>query len=163
MKKKKSWLVNWYFELSQPQRITSRLKTMFSLSPIYSARKSSNHKVFKNHKISPAHKFTLKKKIQKIHKHRTNIFRRIRPFGTTPVKKAHKARTRWYRGPFRRFINTRFTKDYITAKNNLQSVSYLLCTQVIKPQSIQKPQNQSCTQIYIKQNIHKHQTKFSKN
>ena len=25
---------------------------MFSLSPIYSARKSSNHKLFKNHKIS---------------------------------------------------------------------------------------------------------------
>ena len=44
------------------------------------------------------------------------------------------------------------------AKNNVQSVSYLLCTQVIKPQMIQKPQNQSCTQIYIKQNIHKHRT-----
>ena len=47
---------------------------------------------------------------------------------------------------------------YITAKNNVQSVSYLLCTQVIKPQIIEKPQNQSCTQIYIKQNIHKHRT-----
>ena len=35
------------------------------------------------------------------------------------------------------------TKDYITAKNNVQSVSYLLCTQVIKPQVIQKPQNKS--------------------
>ena len=29
------------------------------------------------------------------------------------------------------------------AKNNVQSVSYLLCTQVIKPQIIHKPQNQS--------------------
>ena len=29
------------------------------------------------------------------------------------------------------------------AKNNVQSVSYLLCTQVITPQIIQKPQNQS--------------------
>ena len=47
------------------------------------------------------------------------------------------------------------TKDYITAKHNVQSVSYLLCTQVIKPQIIQKPQNQSCTQIYKK---HKHRT-----
>ena len=37
---------------SQPQRITSRLKTMFNLSPIYSARKSSNHKLSINHKIS---------------------------------------------------------------------------------------------------------------
>ena len=45
-----------------------------------------------------------------IHKHRTQNFRRISPFGITPVKKAYKARTRWYRGPFRRFINTRFKK-----------------------------------------------------
>ena len=44
------------------------------------------------------------------------------------------------------------------AKNDVQSVSYLLRTQVIKPQIIQKPENQSWTQIYIKQNIQKHQT-----
>ena len=50
---------------------------------------------------------------QNIHKHRTQNFRRISPFGITPVKKAHKARTRWYRGPFRRFINTRFLKKSI--------------------------------------------------
>ena len=42
------------------------------------------------------------------------------------------------------------------AKNNVQSASYLLCTQVIKPQIIQQPPNQSCTQIYIKQHIHKY-------
>ena len=48
------------------------------------------------------------------------------------------------------------------AKNNVQSVSYLLCTQVIKPQIFQKPQNQSCTQIYIKQNIHKPRTQNSR-
>ena len=30
--------------------------------------------------------------------------------------------------------------------------------QVIKRQIIQKPRNQSCAQIYIKQNIHKHRT-----
>ena len=47
---------------------------------------------------------------QNIHKHRTQNFLRISPFGITPVEKAHKARTRWYRGPFRRFINTRFLK-----------------------------------------------------
>ena len=45
---------------------------------------------------------------QNIHKHRTQNFRRISPFGVTPVEKAHKARTRWYRGPFHRFIDTRF-------------------------------------------------------
>ena len=48
------------------------------------------------------------------------------------------------------------TKDYITAKNNVQSVSNLLCTQVIKPQIIQKPQNQSWQKFT--ENIHKHQT-----
>ena len=48
---------------------------------------------------------------QNIHKHRTQKFRRISPFGITPVEKAHKARTRWYHGPFRRFINTRFLKS----------------------------------------------------
>ena len=34
-------------------------------------------------------------------------------------------------------------QSYIMAKNNVQSVSYLLCTQVIKPQIMHKPQNQS--------------------
>ena len=45
-------LVSWYFEPSQPQRITSRPKTMFNLSSIYRARKSPKHKS-KQHKISP--------------------------------------------------------------------------------------------------------------
>ena len=48
---------------------------------------------------------------QNINKHRTKIFRRVSPFGITPVEKAHKARTRWYRGPFRWFIDTRFLKS----------------------------------------------------
>ena len=47
---------------------------------------------------------------QNIHKHQTQNFRRISPFGIIPVEKAHKARTRWYRGPFRRLIDTRFLK-----------------------------------------------------
>ena len=48
---------------------------------------------------------------QNIHKHRTQNFRRICPIGINPVEKAHKARARSYRGPFRRFINTRFKKS----------------------------------------------------
>ena len=48
---------------------------------------------------------------QNIHKHQTQNFQKISRFGITPVEKAHKARTRWYRGPFRRFINTRFLKS----------------------------------------------------
>ena len=47
---------------------------------------------------------------QNMHKHRTQNFRRINPFGITPVKNAHKPRTRWYHGPFHRFINTRYLK-----------------------------------------------------
>ena len=46
------YLVSWYFEPSQPQRVTSWLKTMFNLPSIYSARKSLNHKLSINHKIS---------------------------------------------------------------------------------------------------------------
>ena len=46
-----------------------------------------------------------------MHKNQTQNFGRIGPFGIAPVKKAHKARTRSYRGPFRRFINTRFLKS----------------------------------------------------
>ena len=52
-KLEKTMLVSWYFETNQPQRMTSRLKTMCNLSPTYSARKSSNHKLSINHKISP--------------------------------------------------------------------------------------------------------------
>ena len=35
-----------------------------------------------------------------MHKNQTQNFGRIGPFGIAPVKKAHKARTRWYHGPF---------------------------------------------------------------
>ena len=37
-------LVSWYFEPSQPQTIVLGLKTVFNLSPSFSAHKSSNHK-----------------------------------------------------------------------------------------------------------------------
>ena len=55
-------------------------------------------------------------------KHRTQNFRRISPFGITPVEKAHKARTRWFRGPFRRFINTRFLKKYFKKKEWTEAI-----------------------------------------
>ena len=59
---------------------------------------------------------------QNIHKHRTQIFRRISPFGTTPVEKAQKARTLWYRGPFRRFINNRFFFKSIKKKEWTEAI-----------------------------------------
>ena len=46
-------LVRWYFEPSQPQRISSGLKTNFNPSPSHSAHKTSNHKFLRIHKISP--------------------------------------------------------------------------------------------------------------
>ena len=104
-----SQLVSWCFKPSQPQRVTSWPNIMFNLYYIYSARKSSNHKLPINHKIS--HDTNLHKTKQ--HEHPTQNFQRISPFGITPVEKAHKVRTRWYRGPFRRFINTRFKKKSI--------------------------------------------------
>ena len=80
-----SWLVSWYFEPGQSQRITSWLKTMFNLSPIYFARKSSNHKLFKNHKISPVHKFTYNKTYTNIEH---IIFKELVPL-VSPLLKKH--------------------------------------------------------------------------
>ena len=98
-----------------------RAKTNFNLSPICCAHKSSNHKFSKKKKKRKRKKKKKKKKISpdtNLHKtkHQTQHFRRISPFGTAPIKKAHKARTRSYRGPFRRFINTRFKKKKVLKK-----------------------------------------------
>ena len=104
-----TWLASWYFEPSRPQRITPGLKAMLKLSPVYFEHKTSNHKLSPNHKTSPD------TNLQKTHTNIKQNFRRISPFGIAPVKKkkkAHKARTRWYRGSFRRFINTRFFFKY---------------------------------------------------
>ena len=57
---------------------------MFNLSPIYSACKSSNHKLFKNHKISPVHKFTWNKTYTNI-KHK--IFEELVPSVPSLLKK----------------------------------------------------------------------------
>ena len=54
-------LVTWCFEPSQPQRITSGLKTTFSLSPSYSLNKLSNvsHKICKQLFKNASHKHFL--------------------------------------------------------------------------------------------------------
>ena len=105
--------VSWYFEPSQPQRITSRQKTMFNLSAIYSAHKSSNHKLSKNHIISPDTNLLTTKHTQRLKKKKNQ---RISPFGIAPVEKAHKA-TCWYWGPFCRFVNTRIKKKKLSKRN----------------------------------------------
>ena len=147
------WVISWYFEPGQLQWITSGLKQnsicrFFLHTSWWLVIKSVMTQIYIK---------------QSIHTYQTQNFQRICPFNIAPVKKAHKARTRWYRGPFCQIINTRFstkyengmlvislvfwakstTKDYITTKINVKSVSYLLCMQVIKPQIIPKPQNQS--------------------
>ena len=75
---------------------------MFNLSPDASHQNTNYSKTTKSVLYTNLH----------IHKHQTQKFRRDSPFGIIPVKKAHKARTRWYRGPFRKFINTRFFLKY---------------------------------------------------
>ena len=81
-----SQIVSWYFQPSQPQRISSGLKTMSNLFPFfifffYPARKSSNHR------LSRTTKSVLTQMYRK-HTQTSNIFfRRISPFGIAPVKK----------------------------------------------------------------------------
>ena len=53
--------------------------------PIYSARKLSNHKLFKNHKINPVHKFTYNKTYTNI-KHK--IFKELVP-SVSPLLEKH--------------------------------------------------------------------------
>ena len=76
-------LVRWHFEPRQPRTITSGLKTMFNLSPVYAASKSSHNKLSKNHKISPD--TNLQKTYTKI-KHR--IFEELVP-SVLPLLKKH--------------------------------------------------------------------------
>ena len=59
---------------------------------------------------------------QYIHKYQTQHFRRISPFGITPVKEAHKARTRWYHGPFRVLKKYKKGMDRSNKKNNTKIV-----------------------------------------
>ena len=110
-----SYLVNWYFEPSQPRRITSRLKNVQSVSYLFCTRVIKPQIIQKPLNQSCTQIYIK----QSIHKHRTQNFRRISPFGITPVKKALKARTRWYRGPFRRLINTKQTKQNSCSYNRL--------------------------------------------
>ena len=46
-----------------------------------------------------------------IHKHQTQIFE-VSPFNITPVKRAHKARTCWYRRPFRLIYRYQVKEKY---------------------------------------------------
>ena len=93
-------LVSWYFEPSQPQRMTSGLKQIFNLSPIYSAHVIKPQILPKNPTESVPTQIYIK---QNVHKHQTQHFRRISPFSIAPVKKniyknflkkTRKARTR---------------------------------------------------------------------
>ena len=91
---------------------------MFNLSPVYSAHKSSNHKLSKNNKINPGTNF---QKIYTNIKHK--IFKQLVPSVLPLLKKVHKARTHWYHGPFRQFIITRFLKKYKKRNGQKQDVN----------------------------------------
>ena len=70
---------------SQPQWITSGLKTNFNLSPIYS---HTSHQTTSYPKTTKSVLSQIYIK-QNIHKHQTKNFRRSSPFGIAPVKKKH--------------------------------------------------------------------------
>ena len=99
---------------------------MFNLSPIYSSHKSSNQKFPPKHKTSPDTNLPITKR-------HTHNFPRISPFGIAPVKKAQKARKRWYRGPCRPFINTRLKKAEPMACHTQWDM-----VKLIFPQGVQK-------------------------
>ena len=102
-------LVIWYFEPCLPQRITSGPKetSICLLFTLHTSHQTTNS--LKNTQLVLTQIYTE----ENIHKRQTLNFRRISPFGITPVKNAHRARTRWYCGPFRRLINTEFKKKKV--------------------------------------------------
>ena len=64
---------------------------MFNLSPIYSARKSSNHKLSQNHKISPG---THPHKTNNTQNIKHNIFEELVPLVLPLLKKKKKKHIR---------------------------------------------------------------------
>ena len=68
-------------------------QTSVHLLELYSAHKSLHTKFFQNYKL--ASRPISNKKF--MHTHQTQNFQRSSPFDIAPVKKAHKARTCWYR------------------------------------------------------------------
>ena len=65
---------------------------------------------------------SLRKHKTYIHKHQTQIFE-VSPFNITPVKRARKARTFWYRRPFR-LIYRYQVKEIIEAKKMEEELKY---------------------------------------
>ena len=67
---KEPWLVSWYFAPSQPQRITSGLKTIFNLSPIFlPSTQVIKPPIIQKQQNQPWYKCT-----ENIHKHQKNVF-----------------------------------------------------------------------------------------
>ena len=95
--------VSWHFEPSQPQRVTSLLKTMFNLAPIYSARKSSNHKLSINHKNSHDTNLHKTKHTQTSDKKFEELVPSVSPRLKKHIRLGHAGIV-----SIRRFINTRF-------------------------------------------------------
>ena len=77
--------VSWYSEPSQPQRTTSRLKrSICLLFTLHASHLTANYPKNTKSVLSQTH---IK---QKIHKHQTQNFQGISPFGIAPVKKINK-------------------------------------------------------------------------
>ena len=100
---------NWILMSCQPHRVTS-------------GHSNSGHKQIHISKLFPRIYQPSVKSIYKTN-HFTNIkhthtqtsdtnFRRVSPFNITPVKRAHKARTCWYRRPFRLIYRYQVKEKY---------------------------------------------------
>ena len=100
------FLVSWYFKSSQPQWTTSGLKqtSICLLFTLHTSHQTTNSQ---KNKKSVLTQFYINKTYTNI---KYRIFKELIPFGITPVKKAPKARTCWYCGPFHQFINTKLKK-----------------------------------------------------
>ena len=116
-------LVSWYFEPSHPQRITLGLKqtSICLLFTLHTSHQTTNS-IKKKHEISPETNLHKTKHTQTSKQN----FRRLVPSVLPLLKKAHKARTCWYRGPFRRFINTRIKKNFKYKKGMDRSNEFFL-------------------------------------
>ena len=112
-----SYLASWYFEPSQLQWITSGLKQT-SVCPLYTLHPS--HQTTNSLKTTESVLTQIYIK-QDIHKHQTQNFWRISPFGIAPLKKTQKARTRRFHGPFHHGKTTKL------GERCLQTCSEILC------------------------------------
>ena len=95
---------NWIL-MSQPHRVTSGQSN--------SGHKQINISKLFSHMYQPSAKSIYTSQIRNIHTQTSDTnFRRVSLFNITPVKRAHKAWTCWYRRPFRLIYQYQVKQKY---------------------------------------------------